>query len=1150
MQLGGSSSRDDGSYVLGDDALACLRDLRAWLKQYDGELNRLDVARCMAEANLVKGDLLEILAQWRENEMDNKMKLRMARVCTDLLTELTWPHKMDEFYTTMNHHRHLPYIHVAQIEYKKAILHFDRAEILRTLIRVALPSMALPRKERAPRDDNTINRVLQLFRNLVAINASPKEEEEHPEVSRSAAIDEFARQDVFPVLLTIASSMGTEYSTQDIWIMDILFHLLKGVDPEKLFMDDEKLAKTNTNELRELMQKEKAMLAGYARHAPTRHNRFGTMLWVKRDDERVSTVSGQGALIGEKALEAIDKSKKWNKPRFRGRDTGNDTHDNFDRQTPLSDAARDKLRNFVEEFLDSSFNPLFMHLRKAIEREAERLKEFLHIRQQFWYLVSWFLHAETARRRYNKKKAGKDKSAKTPLAADESFALIACVMNQETFILLNRHMQQSMDEKIWQDLNAAMKCFTRILLTVQEMSESDLEEDQEVAENIQNRIFYEETTHDRVILITRNYKGQGFGYLDACTELSHVFLRMLERYSKQNVDMQVRSKRRARKKRKEPSEITGEQDGDAEDETGDFQEAQRTVTERKFEFQRFAARFISQGSVDTFVAFTRYYNDLSIEQLKRAHRFFYRVAFKHELGVLLYRVDILQLFHKIIKGPEGLDPNSPLFKEWEEFTRQFFRRTIKKIQERPELVVEMLFSKINATMYYLEYGHDKEVTTRAPRPPAELEVRPGMEPIEQIGVAVGLLLNQTKADAIGWVKDVVEKAADERMSWEMANIAGEATNKSQEQGAAQDGGQPSTSDTEAKRAPSIFVKPDNDERRVAMFRDNKLRLLMTLVGMHRLGDREDPDASWIIPSSVTATELRYSLEAICKFEFAPPTYEDDKSPDDFIRTKKVPRSNLDFVDDEDEEGSGEDNFEFPAGGPTARKSEVLENLVQKRQRRRREGTPMELDDSEVERRAAARRQKDLEKRMKIKSELYVRDSDDETDEERDNEFFAREQAIREATGKNHSKALTLVKVLAETTKPKRKRKASKATQKSRKKRKGPFSDDESGDEKKSSDEDEGDAANDLASTPASADVMDVDSASEGDEETDTPLSSQQHDAAPVEDIDAGMDKLSSTKPSTKASVAEDSEDEDPAPVVKPARRAVRSGFVIESDSDE
>lgn len=44
--LGGSSSSESGQYALGDDALACLKDLKRWLKGFDEKLNRFDVARC------------------------------------------------------------------------------------------------------------------------------------------------------------------------------------------------------------------------------------------------------------------------------------------------------------------------------------------------------------------------------------------------------------------------------------------------------------------------------------------------------------------------------------------------------------------------------------------------------------------------------------------------------------------------------------------------------------------------------------------------------------------------------------------------------------------------------------------------------------------------------------------------------------------------------------------------------------------------------------------------------------------------------------------------------------------------------------------------------------------------------------------------
>ena len=730
---------------------------------------------------------------------------------------LTWPFEIDAVEATVNHHRHGPYVQLAQIGYKRAVLHYDRAHILQTAVRIALPSMAVPLRERTPRDDGIIRIALYFIRNI-AMLSPPKSvpmDIDEAEVSRSAVIDTFHQQDIFQVILSVASSIGEDFVSQDVIILEVLFFLLKGIDAEKLFMEDKKLKSKNTDELKSLIQKEKSMLAGYARHAPSRHNRFGTMIWLKRgDDEQVSTISGQDVLgKAQKSMQKMDTTKKWNKPKRAGRKTdGEQEREEFDLPVSLTSSARKYIKAFVEEFLDSSFNPLFLHLRKAIEREHERV-ETRHSRQ-FFYLVSWFLRAECARRRTMKEKAADPKSNEVLSAEDESYGLVAEVMNQETFILMNKFMQRSEDEKAWQDLNAGMKCFTQILLTVQEMSESALEDDQEIAENIQNRIFYEESTHDRIVHTLRSYKDQGFGYLDAVTELAHVFLRMLERYSKQNVDMQVRSKRRTQNIRKKKAAAQGEE-GEQEDNAPDTEviaEAHKTVSERKFDFARFAAKLVNQSSVNTFVAFAKYYGELDTEQLKRAHRFFHRVAFKMELGLLLCRVDILMLFNKMIKGPEGLDPDSPSFKEWEDFVRHFFRTVVKRVQERPELIVEMLFSKIPQTLYFLEHGHDREVPTKTPRAPAELEVKPGMEKPEQIGVAVGVLVNQQKLDALQWVRDVLTSAVEERKAWEDM----EEARKEREAALNPDGDNPIENEETETPKPSSICKHMNGELRFSI----------------------------------------------------------------------------------------------------------------------------------------------------------------------------------------------------------------------------------------------------------------------------------------------------------------------------------------------
>ena len=948
----------------------------------------------------------------------------MLRLLVELLVPLTWPIEKNDMQMTKNHHRHVPYLQLAQTSYKRAILEHDSKRILRTAVRIGLPSIAMPKEDRGSRDEGIIKLLLYFFRNVAMISPAqnlPIEGKES-EVSRSATIDAFHDQDVFALLLTIASNVGEDFNTQDMVIMEVLFNILKGVDVEKLFMDKAELGARNTDDLKGLLAQEAGMHRDYARNAPTRHNRFGTMIWVKRDDARMSTVSGQDILTNsQKTLSKMDATKKWDKPKQRTKDA-HQGQDRFDLPVPLTHSARETLRLFVEEFLDSSFNPLFNHIRRAIEREVDRVLE-VHT-QQFFYLISWFLEAERVRRRKQKEAHKKNKKLTTDFEAD-SFALIASVLNQETFALLNRFMQDRLDMKSWRDIHAGNRCFTQILLIVQEMAESPLEEDQEIAENIQNRIFYEETTHDRIVTILRGYKDQGFGYLDSCTELSHVFVRMLERYSKENLDLQVRSRRRTRRKKKaqaiEPDD-SNQYEGDAS-EAGDMAEAEKVSKERKFDFTRFASRFMTQACVDTFVTFTKYYKDLNPEQLKRAHRFFYRVAVKQELSVLLFRIDIIALFNKMIKGPEGLDPKITMFREWDELVRQLIKRMIKKLEQRPELAVELLFSKINSSVFYLEYGYEKQTISSKPRPPATLEVKGAMTRHEQIGVAVAVLY-ENKLDAVDWVAKTVAAAATERQSWEAEALARQI-----ERGGSEESQEPSKAPSISKSAIAIpinsilictVVTPDTEERRLAIFKDPHLRLLMTLAGFERLGIDDEPGATWIIPSALTAKDLHETHEEIQKHRNSPVMHYGDDDPltaEEMLRRK--PNITRRAAYDDDSEGivsDGEEDFVFPGGGGptnTNRKAAALDELKKSRRQRRLSGNEEELDDETREARRKARLEADLEKRRKIKSAEFVVDSDGE-DEEADRDFFRKEDQRRKAHAEKVLEALRAGRVDKDT----------------------------------------------------------------------------------------------------------------------------------------
>lgn len=1193
----GGRSNDGRTYEVGDDAVAALRDLTRWLKLYDEKTGRMDVKRCLAEANLVKGDLLEILGLWTEEKGASKLRSKLALSCLELLTPLTWPLELDIENATVNHHRHVPYLQLAQVGYKRAVLNHDNVQVLRTVVRLLLPAMAKPRRDRSRREESIIRLGMIFLRNIAMITQPqhlPSQGDEN-EIGRSATIEAFHLQDVFTLLLTIGSGISDEFTEQDVFLLEILFHLVKAIDPKKLFMRKEQVVDSMTSELKSLLSKEKAMIGSYNKHAPTRHNRFGTMLWVKREDARVSTVSGQTSITNESAtLQQMDSSKKWNKPRFRGKTAQeNNEQSEIGTRVELTDSARKHLRTFVEDFLDSSFNPLFASLRKALASEADRVQESMHVKQYF-YLASWFLSADAARREHNKPSNAPQAVTDAAPTEDNVFAYIAAVLDQETFVLLNRKMQTAFDNKEWQDLQATLMCFTQILLTVQSMTESRDEEDQEIGENILNRIFYEEATHDRMVQILRGYSRQGFAYLDAVTECVHVFVRMLEKYSKQNVDLQIRSKRRARKKQKEQN---GE-DGQGEDEVAlraqDEQEAHLTVSERKFDFARFSAKFLTQGCVDTFVELMQYHNDLTPEQLKRCHRYLYRLAFKHDLGVMLFRVDILQLLYQMTKGPGRLDPAMEGFSEWEQLVQQIFRRCFKWMDRvsdgqgwKEAAAVELLFSKIPSTVHYLQNGFDKVVETRAPRPPAELEVKASVPEGQRIAVAVSMMIEQAKADALEWIKKSLTVAADERKAWEDLN----ATRATGEEG----GEEISASSTEA---PSIFLTPDTDERKQALFKDKHLRLLLTTLGIQRLGLPEDTDASWIIPGHLTSEQLSAAATEIQKVEFDPPTFENDKTAADLIRLKSAGRRGARFSDhsddDDDEDGDGP---MFPANLKEKRQAREDGDEAPRKRRKRNTAEATELTEEELAARAKARRDKEREKNAKIKSRLFVTESDDESDAEGDEEFFRLEEERRQKTAGLIRSAL--LKQMddddeAESNDGNKKRKTTKTKQKkpapAKKKRKGPFEDESDVDMSEVSanaqptsraiaisddDEDEMSSEDDASASgnddrPAkrknSRPVSDNEEGEEDDDKNsnsgDAPLTSppavgsrrRRNPTTTETTLTSPLKELSSNVVPNNAAIDDDDDDEEPvvkrAPVSSAPRRNVRAGFVIDDDDDD
>lgn len=220
------------------------------------------------------------------------------------------------------------------------------------------------------------------------------------------------------------------------------------------------------------------------------------------------------------------------------------------------------------------------------------------------------------------------------------------------------------------------------------MAASPNEDDVEIADNIQSRIFYEEAILDLVLSILRDNKRQTLGYLDTVTESVHVLLRMLEKYSKGNTLIFVKAKSQRKKKKKDASTMVDDGGGVPSEEEDERINANK-VKEKRFEFTKYETKFVNQHCIDTFLAFLKYYKALSAVQIKRCIAFFHRVAVKREMDVALFRLDILKLLYEMAHGDDGLPISSPAYKEVDQFARHYIKKLVRKLQSEPALFVEV-----------------------------------------------------------------------------------------------------------------------------------------------------------------------------------------------------------------------------------------------------------------------------------------------------------------------------------------------------------------------------------------------------------------------------------------------------------------------------
>ncbi|RVD85213.1 uncharacterized protein DFL_003541 [Arthrobotrys flagrans] len=952
--VGGPSPDDPNIYILGDDVLGCLRDIKRWLKGYDEKLDRLDVARCLSEANLVV-DLMEILAHSSAKgipTLNQPNKIGLA--CVELLVPLTWPLNKTELSMTVNHHRHLAVLQRSQAYYKKNILTHQSGCILKACCVNALPPMAVVLSERTPRDEGIIQLVLYLIRNLLQIEELEVENDNvWDDISKSSTVGSLDCQGVFNILLSIISGVPELFQQQDVIVVEILFYLLLGVDMRQLATPAP--GSGGTKPLDPLAYILKSERPPVGLKAQSRHTRFGTTVALKKEDGQKKVVTGHGALVDESTgLQKLDAAKKWRRPQ----QNGSKKHTMFGARVHLSSSAQDKLCRFLGQVLVSGFSCLFQSVRKAIERDSERILGNTHIAQLFFVGGSLM-------------EFGRALKQNGVVLVDSRILKLrefSTLLQPETFIVLFRHIREGLESKSWDYVQSGCRYFTQALLVVSDMIHSQDHDEESLAENIFNRLFYEETLHDLMIAVLRSGRKQTVEYLDTLTEMTHVYLRCLERYSKSNTGLVVKSKRASKSRSSNIDPFSGSE--------SDTKTPGSQKTEKSFDFQQYESKFLSPSSIEPFLDFLGYYRELNSSQIKRCIGFLHRIFVKRGVTVGLFHLKAIYLLQAVARDTRG----SQDYAEVAGFVRFFSKQLVRKLKEYPVLFVEILFQKSPKIGYFIEHGEDRGRRTRESRPPPAIEIEESLDKEKRIAVAVSLVAqDDAYSKQFDWVERVLYQAVEERGREEIRSSP-----------AHPDEG----SDFLGKLHP-IVIEFEGDSHAQVHFSSNKLQLLMKVLDFEPEGTRSG-EFCYLLPNTVSSQTIQENITAFLQYRKSPISgFEDGRALEDCftIKRNKLGIKPSDPTEEYDTDSLGDEfDFEFP-DNLKDRKSRSTKGLGMGSKKKKA------IDENEARRRRQERKLKEMERRQGIKSGLYIGSSDDDSDFERDREFFENERVLREAMSK-------------------------------------------------------------------------------------------------------------------------------------------------------
>ncbi|OBA22807.1 timeless-domain-containing protein [Metschnikowia bicuspidata var. bicuspidata NRRL YB-4993] len=744
--LGGPDhSAQNGAYKLGHDALACLKDLKRWLRAVDEKNGTADVALACADCDLVRNDLVVILCQG-DRPHKGTVRLRAAEkillACLELLVLLTWPTDVTRD-TPMADYTARTSVRRAQVAYKHHVLTYRQGRTLKAVLRLGLGALRVPKAEREPRDLAILRLILYFIRNMLYIEPLPATRGPQTvgnasalpagvgadEIALPAVVQAFERNNVLLFLNSIAHSVLRDISDETFGLlaMECLCLLTRGVRvadltpfaapapavpncaeavPPASAVAGMDLSALLGEELRRQKHARNAML--------TRHGRFGTLLSLRNlGNASYFAVSGQKALASTyDTLEKLDSAKSWHRPSAFRYDSNAYVRSP---PAPLGAAAAALLARFVGQLLASgSFNNLLTfvgrHLTNlANDRDAGRrgiLDAVDPMELSSYFLtMAWFF-------RFKRERTQAFAAAHTQPAPDEDgvdYGSVGAALSETNFILLISYLRLAFEAKDHDSLHVAMLCFREMLLlsnsvftkkrTQQELdlvSADDIDEDRELAEGIIRKLFSQKQFLDMCVNIPKTAAKHSPEYLGVVVSVVHILLKSFEALANEDVHLFIKTRRKMRKMERPPglNHEMDQQHWDLIDRGSDEEEDQdqiRYITqERKLDLRSIEVKFFHPETVSTHIEYLSKYEDLTSEEIKRGLSFFHRLFVVRKDYSALYRMDFMLILYKLQAYLPRSSSNSRHVNDF----IVYFMKKFKVALDRFPTAIEVLFPRL------------------------------------------------------------------------------------------------------------------------------------------------------------------------------------------------------------------------------------------------------------------------------------------------------------------------------------------------------------------------------------------------------------------------------------------------------------------------